>query len=208
MEHLRSDNPPIAPRVLTALLLLSGSGTAVYQMITHDVFTPEYANSFSIFWATLCHVGIVVSIKDFQLYLSFIFSQIGPAALFGFRAANFRLYPQKYAYLVEQQVHSNMLARAFTSRHFNTFLVPMMCFLTLTQVDQLHEFMVVPATLWLLLAYSSIVAHQRLLIQPLWFTRHFSYFAAFAFVGSFSLCYRQFAHRIEYRQMSSSMANV
>jgi len=148
MEHLRNDNPPIAPRVLTALLLLSGGGTALYQMVSNDVFTPGYANSFSMFWTTLCHVGIV----------------IGPAALFGLRAVNFRLYPQKYAYLVEQHVQSNVFARAFTSTHFNTFLVPMMCFITLTQVDQLHEFMVVPATLWLLLAYSSVFVHQKLLL--------------------------------------------
>lgn len=87
-------------------------------------------------------------------------------------------------------------------------IVPFLCYLTLTGVDSLHDYMVVPAFLWLGLAASAVFVNQHLLASPLFLTRWYKFFAAFALLGSATLCYRATANKIEFHQMGASIGNV
>ena len=73
----------------------------------------------------------------------------------GLRAMNFKLYPQKFAHLFANRSQA-LSEKVLTSDWLNVLLVPFLCYVTLEAVDQLHDFMVVPAVLWFGLATSAI----------------------------------------------------
>ena len=127
--------------------------------------------------------------------------------MFGLRAANFKLYPQKFAYLFAGRTQA-LMVRVFTSDWLNSLVVPSLCFLTLAAVDQLHDFLVVPAVLWFPLTTSATFVRQQLLLSPLWLTHTFKYFAAFAFLFSLSFSYQAFADKLEFHRVSQGISNV
>ena len=125
----------------------------------------------------------------------------------GLRAMNFQLYPQKFAYLFANRARP-LTERVLTSDWLNVLLVPFLCYATLTAVEPLHDLMVLPAVLWFGLASSALFMSQHLLLAPLWLTRTFQFFTAFALLTSLTFCYRAVANKIEYHQMGASIGNV
>lgn len=204
MEKVRDHRGPMLPKVLVFLLLVFGTGATVYLIGNNEVHTPTYTNAFSMFFTILCHVGIVVSsdplfLAYFTLLIDiyvFIF-QIGPAAMFGLRAVNFRLYPSKFTYLFAER-SSTKMSRMFGANMLNCFIVPTLCYITLQAVEDLHSYMVVPGCLWFALAASSVFTNQYLLLAPLWLTKHFIKFTAFAFLMTLNYSYRAFVNSAEY----------
>lgn len=83
-----------------------------------------------------------------------------------------------------------------------------MCYLTLTAVDQLHDYMAYPMVLWFAMAASGVFTSQHLLSCPLWLTRSFKVFTAFAFATSLPFAYRAFANQVNYNEYAQTFATL
>ena len=116
LAQFANDKPPLAPKAVVIALLIFSTSLGIYYVGNYDTFTPNYTNGF--YWALsiLMYTGIVV----------------GPACLWGLRAANYAVYTKNLDRFVKSKLRSGAVTNAILSYNFHALVVPGLVFWALT----------------------------------------------------------------------------